>query len=102
LDWGTDEAYPAGFRYKLLSALNKPADTIELLIILQQRDGSKEVLKHYDVNAPAFDRFVATFVEGLAEKHEIAFELQDFRSCDTLEKFEAHAASFGWLDGGAP
>jgi hypothetical protein len=95
-DWATDDTYPKGFRYKVMAASHEDEKSIELLIVLQQHDGSKQVLKHYDLDAAAFDRVAATFVEGLAEQHGLSFEEQDFRSCRTAEQFEAQVARFGW------
>ena len=96
--WKEDESYPAGFRYKVMSAHDRVANTMELLVILQQRDGLKEVLKHLDVNAEAFDRYATIFVDGLTELYEIEFEEQDFRNCSTAEEFEALAERFGWYE----
>jgi hypothetical protein len=45
ISWAADDTYPAGFRYKLIAARHEDEESIELLIVLQQRDGSKQVLK---------------------------------------------------------
>jgi hypothetical protein len=95
--WASDASYPEGFRYKVMSAHHVVEKSVELLILRQRRDGSKDVLKHYDVDPSAFDRVAATFVEGLAEQHGISFEEQDFRGCRSAEQFENIAANFGWL-----
>jgi len=95
--WASDESCPEGFRYKVMSAHHVLERSIELLILLQHRNGTKDVLKHYDVDTSAFDRVAATFVDGLAEQHGISFEEQDFRNCRNPEQFESTAASFGWL-----
>src|SRR5688500_4170401 len=81
--WASDSSYPDGFRYKVMSALHEEARSVELLIVLQHRDGTKEVLQHYAVDPSAFDRVAATFIDGLAEQHGVDFEEQDFRSCRT-------------------
>lgn len=96
-NWVSDASYPNGFRYKVMSALHEQARSLELIIVLQHRDGAKEVLKHYDVDFSAFDKVASTFVDGLSEQHGISFEEQDFRQCRTAEQFESMAASFGWL-----
>ena len=95
--WGSDASYPDGFRYKVMAARHVRQESIELLIVLQHRDGSKEVLKHYDIQPSAFDRVAGTFVDGLAKQHGISFEEQDFRDCLSPEQFESAAARFGWL-----
>ena len=95
-DWSSDSQYPGGFRYKLLSARHERADVIQFLIVLQHRSGDKEVLKTLDVNASVFDPVAAIFVDGLAKRHGLDFEEQDFSSCRTLEAFDDEAALAGW------
>ena len=95
-DWSSDNQYPDGFRYKLMSAHRESGDVIQFLVVLQQRSGDKEVLSNLDVNASVFDRVATKFVNGLAEKHGLTFEEQDFSSCRTLAAFDAEAARLGW------
>ena len=95
-DWSSDSQYPEGFRYKLMSARREPGDIIQFLVVLEQRSGDKEVLSDLNVNALVFDRVATKFVDGLAEKHGLDFEKQDFSSCRTLAAFDAEAARLGW------
>jgi hypothetical protein len=95
-DWRTDESYPAGFRYKLLSARHEDLEEIELIILIEHRDGDKEVLKHLDIAAKSFERIVETFISGLAEEHNLNFQAQDFSGCRSVDSFEAAAKNSGW------
>jgi hypothetical protein len=76
----------------MMSAHRESGDVIQFLVVLQQRSGDKEVLSNLDVNASVFDRVATKFVDGLAEKHGLDFEEQDFSSCRTLAAFDTEAA----------
>ena len=84
------------YRYQLVSVLQQERNTVEFLILIQHRDGSKQVLKHYDVDQPDFDRVANAFLEGLAEDETLSFIERDFSDCRTLETFEARGAAWGW------
>ena len=94
--WGTDDKYPAGFRYKILS-VSEANDVIAFVIILQHRSGEKELLKSLETRGPDFDRVVAVFVSGLADEYNIDFEMQDFSACRTPDEFERLSREFGWI-----
>jgi hypothetical protein len=95
-NWAKDDAYPAGFRYKLLSVRAEPDDLIELMLVLEQPGGQKTVMKHLDVLPSAFDRTAQTFVEGLAEAYGLDFELLDLSSVRASEEFERVVSEAGW------
>ena len=95
-NWAKDDAYPAGFRYKLLSVRPEPDDLIELMLVLEQPGGQKMVMKHLDVSPSAFDRTAQTFVEGLSEAYGLDFELLDLSSVRTSEEFERVVSEAGW------
>jgi hypothetical protein len=94
--WSSDSQYPAGFRYKLMSTRREPDNVVHFLVVLEQRNGDKEVLSSLDINAPVFDRVAAKFVDGLAAKYALDFEEQDFSSCRTLAEFDKEVARKGW------
>src|SRR5690348_12417920 len=84
-NWTSDDTYPSGFRYKLLSARDTSSDEIDFLVVVQSADGTKTVLKHLGIAASAFDRTTRIFVDGLAERHRLNFEqldLTDVRTAD--------------------
>lgn len=96
--WSSDESYPSGFRYKLISARHENLAEVELIVLLQQRNGEKEVLKHLDIALSSFEPIASTLLEGLAEEYDLDFEAQDFSACRTSESFEVLAEQFGWVD----
>lgn len=97
-DWTKDEAYPDGFRYKLLSVRPEPEEFIELLLVLEQPGGLKTVMEHLDVSPSRFDRTAQTFVEGLTEAYGLGFELLDLSATRTFEDFERVVTQAGWYE----
>ena len=96
--WNRDHSYPAGFRYKLLSARREPAGPIELVVILEQPGGFKTEMKRYDVEREAFDRVAQTFVDGLAVSHAVDFEVVDLSWVLDPREFEEAAQAAGWYE----
>ena len=95
-DWAEDETYPDGFRYKVLSARDENASTVEIVLLLQARDGTKEEMHRAAVNLAAVDRYTRVFVEGLQSQYGIEFEEQDFSKVRSAEEFEQSVAAYGW------
>ena len=95
--WGRDESHPAGFRYKLLSARKSDGEA-ELVLVLEEPDGSKTEMKRLAGDGPAILRTARTFVEGLAEAYAIEFDAFDFSEVETYKQFEQKAQSLGWLE----
>jgi hypothetical protein len=96
-DWSSDEQYPEGFRYKILSARIVPDNVFELLIVIQQRNGEKEILKNLEVDESAFDRVSSVFVNGLRDEYSLDFEAQNFTTCRRMADFDAKSVQYGWL-----
>jgi hypothetical protein len=71
-------------------------DVYELMIVLQNADGAKQVLKHLKLQG-GVERTARVFIDGLAREYDLEFEEQDFSSCRSPEEFEAVAARHGWL-----
>ena len=94
--WARDESYPKGFRYKLLSARHEPGGPIELVILLEEPDGSKTEVKRYDVDREELDQVARTFTEGFTESYSVQFELHDFSSITEPGEFERAAEQAGW------
>jgi hypothetical protein len=94
--WATDAEYPAGYRYKMMSALRARENVVELLVVLEQRSGDKEVLEQLTIRPDAIDRIGRRFADGLSEKFGLDFEEQDFTNCRTEAAFESAARRYGW------
>jgi len=98
--WSADDQYPDGFRYKLLSVRPEPAGHIQLVVVLEETDGSKHELSRLDVSPSAFGRTANTFVEGLSEEYGIAFTAIDLSSVFDQSEFERRVIAAGWLQAG--
>jgi hypothetical protein len=94
--WTTDGQYPDGYRYKIMSALHAAENVVELLVVLEQRSGDKEVLEQLTIRPPAVDRIGRHFADGLKQKLALDFEEQDFTQCRTAEAFDVAARRYGW------
>lgn len=95
-DWSSDEHYSGGYCYKVMSCRLEPSQSIKLLVILQQRNGDKEVLASLEVSAAAFDEVVSGIVNGLVKQYDLDFQEQDFSTCRTLDEFKIASQQFGW------
>ena len=89
-DWSGEEHEPGSFRYKIMSARHADGDIYELVIVLQNANGTKRVLKHLELQG-GVDRTARVFVDGLAHEYGLDFEEQDFSSCRSADEFEAIA-----------
>ena len=97
-DWGKDATYPDGFRYKILSSRDEKKGVVELVLLLEQDDGSKEEMHRVQLKpVKSVDKYARTFVDGLEEEHGIEFEKQDFSPIRTEEEFNRAIAKYGWL-----
>ena len=94
--WTSDEHYPDGYRYKVLSARTEPEGPIELVVVLEERSGDKTELKRIDVSRDAFDRTAEIFLSGLEETYDLDFEEVDCTAVRHAEQFERMVAAAGW------
>ncbi len=95
-DWGEDATYPGGFRYKILSARDEKKGVGELVLVLEQKDGTKQEMHRAQVKLAALDGYARVFSEGLESEHGIEFEEQDFSGVRTLKEFDRAVAEYGW------
>jgi hypothetical protein len=94
--WSEDEAYPDGFRYKVLSARDETVKTVEFVLLLQARDGTKQEMHRAAVGVDGADRYIRVFVEGRESEYGIDFEEQDFSEVRLPKEFETLVAERGW------
>ena len=95
-DWGEDEAYPDGFRYKILSARDEEHGLVELVLLLEEWGGTKQEMHRVQVKLAALDGYARVFWQGLEREHGIEFEEQDFTHVRTEEEFDRAIAKYGW------
>ncbi len=94
--WSKDNVYPLGFRYKIISAHDKEASTIEILTLIQSADGRETVMKRCELDLDHADDFIHLFINGLQEEYGITFEMQDFSGISSAEQFNSMAATSSW------
>ncbi len=94
--WATDEQYPKGFRYKILSVRPEPDGLFELVVVLEQRGGLKTEMENLSISPSAFERTAKIFVDGLADSYGIKFEMLDTSSCRSAEEFDRVVTRAGW------
>jgi len=95
-DWSVDETYPNGYRYKILSSVNEDSGLADLVVIIEEKDGSKTEMKRLEVSASALERTGKIFVDGLEEEFGLDFQAQDYRHVRTAEEFESETRKNGW------
>lgn len=100
-DWSRDESYPDGYRYKILSNLDRDTNLSELVVVIEEPNGDKTEMTRMDVKKDALERVANTFVTGLSEDFGLEFEFQDYSSIETAEEFEKAIFEAGWHKYGA-
>jgi hypothetical protein len=95
--WNSDEQYPEGFRYKLLSCKHQDDPFIEVILLLQEKHGLKTEMNRVDIKEDSFDRLVGIILKSLENMHDISFEEQDYSACVNSDAFEEKAIINGWL-----
>jgi hypothetical protein len=95
-DWSEDDEYPEGFRYKVLGVRDEEEQAVELVLLLEERNGSKQEVHRALVKVAAADGYARVFVDGLEEEHGLDFEEQDFTAVRTAEQFDRAVTTYGW------
>jgi len=94
-EWGADESYPEGFRYKVVSVLREPETTTEFVLIRELRDGTKAELSRF---TGAADRMSAVeeAIRRLGQQLSIRFQRFDMRAYRTFAAYKERAIELGW------
>ena len=94
--WAKDASYPGGFRYKILTARDEKKGLVEMVLLLEETDGTKEEMHRARVRDDSVDGYARVFWEGLEKEHGIEFEEQDFSKARSEEEFEEAVSRYGW------
>jgi hypothetical protein len=97
-NWSSDDQYPDGFRYKILTVRHDPERKIEVVLVMEEVSGNKIERLRLDVAADAFDRTVRSLVAKLAVRFEIEFEEHDLSDVRTADDFDKRIEELGWRD----
>ena len=95
-DWSSDEHYPAGYRYKILSSREEPDGPMEFVVLLEERSGQKTEMKRLSISPLSFDHTADVFVSGLADSYDLKFELVDCTAARSEDQFERIVTAAGW------
>jgi hypothetical protein len=96
-NWSSDETYPEGFRYKVLSTRWIENEFIELVLVLQKRDGSKQEMKRLEIRHDRFDDLAQRFCNSLEKQFGIEFKEQDLSFVSNEAEFDKAAQDLGWI-----
>ena len=94
--WSTDESYPDGYRYKLLSNVNRETGLAELVVVIEETGGLKTEMSRLEVEVSALERVGQVFVDGLEDDFGLDFEMQDYTHINTADEYEAEIYKNGW------
>jgi hypothetical protein len=94
-EWGTDESYPEGFCYKVVSVLREPPGTTEFALIRELRDGTKVELSHFSGAADKVSA-IDEAVRRLGEQLSVSFQRFDMRPYRTFAAYKEKATELGW------
>jgi hypothetical protein len=95
-NWASDEEYPSGYRYKILSVRPEPEGLIELVVLIEESSGAKTEMSRLRVSPSLLDRAAERFVERIAGPHGLDFETIDLSDVRTEDEFERRIAQRGW------
>ncbi len=97
-NWSADDQYPNGFRYKVLTVHHEPERKIEVVLVMEEVDGSKTERLRLDVAIGSFDKTVRSLVAKLGNRFKIEFEEQDLSDVWTADEFDKRIEELGWRD----
>ncbi len=95
-NWSKDEHYPNGFRYKIVSSVNKNTDSAILVVIIEESDGLKTEMTRMEADTSSLKKVGQVFVDGLADEYGLNFQEQDYTHVDTEEMFVIETTKNGW------
>jgi hypothetical protein len=94
--WASDDSYPNGYCYKLLSARDELSGCVEFAVILAERNGDKQELTRFSIPLAEARGAAQLWIDGLSKRFNLNFEEQDYSSIRTREAFNAQTQKYGW------
>jgi hypothetical protein len=95
-NWSVDESYPDGYRYKILSNVNKESGMADLVVVIEEKDGTKTEMSRLEVEASSLERIGKVFVDGLEKDFGLDFHMQDYTHIETADEYESEIYKNGW------
>ena len=95
-NWGTDQSYPNGFRYKLLTGIDRGAGTGRLVILLEEPGELKTPMADLCFLRHEIDHVADSMAEHLATQFKVDFEKYDFSSVNSFDDYVQLSRENGW------
>jgi hypothetical protein len=96
-NWAKDKSYPGGYCYKLMSTRDITKHTVEMVLVLQRKDGLKEEMLRCTAPKSEADAAAAYIMAHLTKSHGLDFQEQDFSRIRTLTGYLRATRKFGWI-----
>jgi hypothetical protein len=94
-NWGVDDEFPDGIRYKVFSVRREPDGDFEVVLLHELRDGTKEQRLRWLVPPGELAKHDGV-IRMLEQKFSVRFERADLSDVRTLEELETRARQLGW------
>jgi hypothetical protein len=96
-NWANDKSYPGGYCYKLMSTRDTTKHTVEMVLVLQRKDGLKEEMLRCRAPKSEAGAAAAHIVAQMAKAHGLDFQEQDFSRIRTLAGYLKATKKHGWI-----
>jgi len=96
-NWAKDKSYPGGYCYKLMSTRDTTKHTVEMVLVLQRKDGPNEEMLRCTAPKSEADAAAAHITAHLIKSHGLDFQEQDFSRIRTLTGYLRATKKYGWI-----
>jgi hypothetical protein len=76
--WTSNSSWPNGFCYKVLSARDEFAGRVEVVVLLEESNGSKHETYRFSIPTNQTRGTVEFLIADLSKRHGLSFEEQDY------------------------
>jgi hypothetical protein len=94
--WVTDNSFPEGYCYKILSVRDQTAKRVELVVLLNERNGDKSEMHRFSITTEHARPAGQDWATMLAKKFALEFEEQDYTGVSTSDEFNTATQTYGW------
>ena len=97
--WTSDDSYPNGYCYKLLSVRDEVTGRVEVVVLLAERNGNKHEMTRFSISLVEVRGAAKIWVDGLSKRFNLDFEEQDYSAICTQDEFNDETQKYGWSMG---
>lgn len=95
-NWGQDESYPDGFRYKILTGLDRRASVGRLVILVEEPEELKTVMADLRYPKNELEHVAVSMAEHIAVQFGVEFTNYDFASVENFDDYCRLSRKNGW------